>query len=163
MVKNPIANAGDMRPRFHPWVGKISWRKTWWPTPVFLSGESHGQRSLEADYSPRGHRVRRNWNKFACPYGSLLPQKQVSPTIDLKLLGEQLWLSKLVLFCHIESQLHQKSRFDILTIVCVSLGVSLQCLCYFTYFLFLLFTLKISSHQLKKKYDHISDQTLLEK
>ena len=29
MVKNPIANAGDMRPRFDPWVGKIPWRKTW--------------------------------------------------------------------------------------------------------------------------------------
>ena len=30
---------------FDPWVGKISWRRAWQPTPVFLSGESHGQRS----------------------------------------------------------------------------------------------------------------------
>ena len=29
------------------------WRREWQPTPVFLSGESHGQRSLEG-YSPRG-------------------------------------------------------------------------------------------------------------
>ena len=29
---------------FDPWVGKISWRSTWQPTPVFLPGESHGQR-----------------------------------------------------------------------------------------------------------------------
>ena len=29
-----------------PWVGKIPWRKAWQPTPVFLSGESHRQRSL---------------------------------------------------------------------------------------------------------------------
>ena len=36
-----------------PWVGKILWRRTWQPTPVFLPGESHGQRSL-AGYSPRG-------------------------------------------------------------------------------------------------------------
>ena len=35
------------RPRFDPWVGKIPWRKAWQPTPVFLPGESHGQRSLE--------------------------------------------------------------------------------------------------------------------
>ena len=28
------------------WVGKIPWRRTWQPTPVFLPGESHGQRSL---------------------------------------------------------------------------------------------------------------------
>ena len=31
-----------------PWVGKIPWRRAWKPTPVFLPGESHGQRSLEA-------------------------------------------------------------------------------------------------------------------
>ena len=27
-------------------VGKIPWRRKWLPTPVFLPGESHGQRSL---------------------------------------------------------------------------------------------------------------------
>ena len=31
---------------FDPWVGKIPWRMKWQPTPVFLPGESHGQRSL---------------------------------------------------------------------------------------------------------------------
>ena len=35
---------------FHPWVGKIPWRRTWQPTPVFLPGESCGQRHL-AGYS----------------------------------------------------------------------------------------------------------------
>ena len=39
---------------FSPWVGKISWRRAWQPTPVFLPGESHGQKSL-AGYSPQGH------------------------------------------------------------------------------------------------------------
>ena len=43
-------------PGFHPWVEKISWRRAWEPTPVFLSGETHGQRSL-AGYSPWGRRV----------------------------------------------------------------------------------------------------------
>ena len=32
--------------RFTPWVGKIPWRRKWLPTPVFMPGESHGQRSL---------------------------------------------------------------------------------------------------------------------
>ena len=41
-----------MKHRFNPWVSKISWRRNWQPTPVFLPGESHGQRSL-ADYSPQ--------------------------------------------------------------------------------------------------------------
>ena len=36
---------------FDPWVGKVPWGKKWQPTPVFLSGESHGQRSL-VGYSP---------------------------------------------------------------------------------------------------------------
>ena len=45
-VKNPSANVGDTRCGFDPWVGKIPWRRTWQPTPVFLPGASHGQRSL---------------------------------------------------------------------------------------------------------------------
>ena len=36
---------------FSPWVGKIPWKRAWQPTPVFLPGESHGQRSL-VGYSP---------------------------------------------------------------------------------------------------------------
>ena len=47
--KEPTCNAGDhlkgRRPRFNPWVGKVPWRRKWQPTPVFLSGKSHGQRS----------------------------------------------------------------------------------------------------------------------
>ena len=40
---------------FDLWVGKIPWRRKWLPTPVFLAGESHGQRNL-VGYSPGGHR-----------------------------------------------------------------------------------------------------------
>ena len=32
---------------FDPWVGKIPWKRAWQCTPVFLPGESHGQRTLE--------------------------------------------------------------------------------------------------------------------
>ena len=31
---------------FSPWIGKIPWRRAWQLTPVFLPGDSHGQRSL---------------------------------------------------------------------------------------------------------------------
>ena len=44
------------RHRFHPWVGRIPWRKKWHLTPVFLPGKSRGQRSL-VGYSPWGHKV----------------------------------------------------------------------------------------------------------
>ena len=40
---------------FHTWVGKIPWRRAWQPVPVFLPGESHGQRSL-VGYSPWGRK-----------------------------------------------------------------------------------------------------------
>ena len=47
VVKNTPANAGDEGDhRFDPWVGKIPWSSKWQPTPVFLPGESCGERSL---------------------------------------------------------------------------------------------------------------------
>ena len=38
---------------FNPWIKKIPWRGNWQPTPVFLPGKPHGQRSM-AVYSPWG-------------------------------------------------------------------------------------------------------------
>ena len=55
VLKNPPASAGDKKHEFGPWVRKIPWRRKWQPTPAFLPGESHGQRSLEG-YSPWGHK-----------------------------------------------------------------------------------------------------------
>ena len=40
---------------FDPWVGKIPWRRKWQPTPIFLPGKPHGQRSV-AGYSPWGRK-----------------------------------------------------------------------------------------------------------
>ena len=40
---------------FDPWVRKIPWSRKWQPTPVFLPGEHHGQKSLEG-YGPCGHK-----------------------------------------------------------------------------------------------------------
>ena len=39
------------RSGIYPWVKKIPWRRAWQPTPVFLPGESHGQRNL-VGYGP---------------------------------------------------------------------------------------------------------------
>ena len=49
LVAQLVNNLQDTR--FHPWTGKIPWRRKWKPTPVFLHGESHRQGSL-AGYSP---------------------------------------------------------------------------------------------------------------
>ena len=49
--KEPTCHCGG----FRSWVGKIPWRRKCQYTPVFLSREFHGQRSL-AGYSPWGHK-----------------------------------------------------------------------------------------------------------
>ena len=63
-VENPGGAAGKesacqcrrhKRHGFDPWVRKIPWRGAWHPTPVFLPGESHGQRNL-VGCSPRGRK-----------------------------------------------------------------------------------------------------------
>ena len=41
------------RCQFNPWIWQIPWKRKWQCTPVFLPGESHGQRSL-VGYNPRG-------------------------------------------------------------------------------------------------------------
>ena len=52
MVKNPPAVQ-------ETWVQSLGWedpwRRAWQPTPVFLPGESHGQRSLVA-YGSQDHK-----------------------------------------------------------------------------------------------------------
>ena len=56
MVKKLPANARDMKDMgLIPQTGKIPWRRAWQSTPIFLPGESHGQRNL-AVYSPQGHK-----------------------------------------------------------------------------------------------------------
>ena len=48
MIKNLPAVQGS---RFDPWVRKITRRRKWQPTSVFLPGEFHGRRNL-VGYSP---------------------------------------------------------------------------------------------------------------
>ena len=38
MVKNVAVNARDIGDWFDPWVGKISWKRAWQPSPGFLYG-----------------------------------------------------------------------------------------------------------------------------
>ena len=52
------------RLRFDLEVGKIPWRRTWQPSPVFLPGESHGQRSL--GYPTGSQRVGHGRSDWSC-------------------------------------------------------------------------------------------------
>ena len=53
VVKNPPVNAGEAG--LIPGLGRFPRRRKWQPPPVFLPGESHGQRTL-VGYGPQGHR-----------------------------------------------------------------------------------------------------------
>ena len=48
-------------------VQSLGQEDPWQPTPVFLPGESHGQRNL-VSYSPWDHRVERELQKVALNY-----------------------------------------------------------------------------------------------
>ena len=72
--------------RLDPWVGEIPWRRTRQPTPVFLPGESHGQRSL-AGY---GHRVPKSWTLLKGVSTHAHTHRQVSPG-QLTVLNTQTW------------------------------------------------------------------------
>ena len=70
------------RPSFGTWVGKIPWRRKLQPTPVFLPGESHGQRSL--DPMDRGlqsivsRRVGHDWSDFTFTFHSHALEKEMA-------------------------------------------------------------------------------------
>ena len=62
---------------FDPWVRKISWRRKWQPTPVFLPGKSHGQRSL-ADYSPWVTKSRTRLSDFTFTLDAILLHREAT-------------------------------------------------------------------------------------
>ena len=59
------------RCRFHPWVGKIRWRRAWQPTPVFLPGRSPWTEEPGRLQSIGSQRVRHHWSDLACMHWEL--------------------------------------------------------------------------------------------
>ena len=71
VVKNLPANAGDIRDTgLIPESGRSPGGGAWQLTPVFLPGQSHGQRSL-VGYGPKYRSVRYNWSNLVCTHGNL--------------------------------------------------------------------------------------------
>ena len=70
------------RCRFDPWVGKIPWRRKWLPTPVFLPGKFHGQRSLEWGGRAIVHGITKSWTWLSTQHrgvvgGVVTPDRKV--------------------------------------------------------------------------------------
>ena len=74
--KHLPVKAGYARDSFDLWVGKIPWSRKWQPTPVFLPGKSHEQRSL-ADYSPRGCKELDTSERLNTQYVSYILDKKI--------------------------------------------------------------------------------------
>ena len=69
-----------------PWVRKTPWIRKWQPTPVFLPGKSHGQRSL-ADHSARGRK------RVRCSVGTK-PEHKCYHTVSVFICSLRLcWVS----------------------------------------------------------------------
>ena len=86
------------------------WRRKWQPTPVFLPGESHGQRSL-AGYCPWGHRVGHGWltNIVAIQKGNgALVWKIIQKVLIISNQRSHLYESSVFIFCILlHPKLHQ--------------------------------------------------------
>ena len=82
VVKNTPLMQEMQRWGFSPWVRKISWSRKWQPTPVFLPGISHGQRSLVAPV----HGVAKNRTQLSTGvYTHTLPPGFLNAKIHLSL------------------------------------------------------------------------------
>ena len=62
--KESACNGGDLGSI--PRLGRFPWRREWLPTPVFLPGKSHGQRSL-AGYGPWVAKSRTRMKQLSTP------------------------------------------------------------------------------------------------
>ena len=77
--KESACNAGATGYGFDPWVRKIPWSWKWPPTPVFLLGNFHGQRSL-VGYSPWGCEVLDTTEQVS--YQALQGHQNILPSIN---------------------------------------------------------------------------------
>ena len=100
MGKESTCQARDAgRCEFESQVGKILWRRAWQFTPVFLPGESHGQRSL-VRYSPQGHKKSRTGLKPLSKHARVVSSIRKSDGrheegFSFFFLLESLWVMKL--------------------------------------------------------------------
>ena len=77
--KASACNAGDQG--LIPGLGRFPWRRKWQSTPVFLPGESRGQRSL-AGYDPWGRKEsdrQEYWSELPCPPPGDLSNPGIKP------------------------------------------------------------------------------------
>ena len=82
MIKNPLTVQETW---VQSWIGKIPWRRTWQPTPVFLLGESLWTEEPGGLQSMRSQRVGHDWaTKYSTHSNSIFVSKQSQSNIEAK-------------------------------------------------------------------------------
>ena len=86
MVTHPAGNAGDKRPGFSPWVGKIPWRRKLQPTPVFLLGKLQREtyRDTECTRTHTRFKAKRFKGTNKTPKGTSLYLRPISSWMHFK-------------------------------------------------------------------------------
>ena len=97
LVAQLVTNCKCGRPGFNPWVGKTPWRREWLPTPVFLSGKSHGQGAWWATVHGVS-RVRHNLvtklpNDLNSRYSDIFPKRRCASLLVFQYLEVYFYLS----------------------------------------------------------------------
>ena len=98
MVKNLPANAGDTD-SIPSGLGRFPWQRKWQPTPVFLPGKSHGQKSLAGHslWGPKRVGLSNNNNSLLDPKRTVVLEKTLESPLDCKEIqpvhseGDQSW------------------------------------------------------------------------
>ena len=92
MVKRLPTRTECRTPGFNPWVGRISWRRKWQPTPVFLPGKSHGWRNLVRLQSMGSQRVRHDWATSLTHAFNTLGFRILCLSLKENAMAFQIWL-----------------------------------------------------------------------
>ena len=74
---------------FNPWVRMIPWSRKQQPTPIFLPGKFHGERSL-VGYSPWGHKESDMTERLSIPHFLILGWPKSSFGFFCKILWKNL-------------------------------------------------------------------------
>ena len=98
-------------PGFYPWVGKIPWRRTWQPTPVFLPGDSPWTEEPGGLCSMGSQRAGHNWAYAQVHSFAVMPKSYICPGPTCIL-----WGSDYCLILKPKGPLNYKGCFSTLTL-----------------------------------------------
>ena len=81
--------------RFHPWVGKIPWRRKWQLTQYSCLENSMVNGDWQVGYNPWGHKESNTTERLSTQYGL---NHRLNHTVNVLIVITRLWLHKRISF-----------------------------------------------------------------